>query len=259
MKQLIGIMLILLWAAMPVMASEADSPGIPKDIKERNRIMELYREKLKKGQESLSSPGEQTDTSPSAGKSSATDEATNSHQSPEEEPTASQNAEKTGTETEDYIIGPGDVLAISIWKDDALTRRVTVLPDGTITFPLIGRIEAAGKTLPQFRDKIEKEIGYYVPDPVLSISIEQVNSMLVYVIGKVNKPGRFLLNAHTDVLQMLAMSGGLNAFAKRNKIRIFRRNAHQTTVFDFNYEDVSEGIHPEQNIYLKRGDVIVVP
>jgi polysaccharide export outer membrane protein len=158
-----------------------------------------------------------------------------------------------------YVIGPGDVLNISIWKDEALTRRVTVLPDGHISFPLIGQIQTAGKTLAELRTEIEQKIHFYVPDPILLISIEQVNSMLVYVIGKVNKPGRFLLNAHTDVLQILAMSGGLNPFAKKNKIKIFRRNGDQTRIFDFDYEDIADGIHLEQNIYLQRGDVVVVP
>lgn len=158
-----------------------------------------------------------------------------------------------------YIIGPGDVLFISIWKDDAMTKQVTVLPDGMISFPLIGEVAAAGKTVTGLQKDLYKKIGHYVPDPDLSVEVQQVNSMLVYVIGRVNHPGRFAMNAKINVLQALAMAGGLNPFAKRNKIRIFRQAGENTKRFEFRYDDVSDGQNINQNIMLKRGDVIVVP
>jgi polysaccharide export outer membrane protein len=160
---------------------------------------------------------------------------------------------------EGYVVGPGDVLDISVWKDEALDKRVTVLPDGRISFPLIGEITAGGKTVAELVKELQKRLDRYVPDVNLSLMVHQVNSMLIYVIGRVNKPGRFVLNTEVNVLQALAMAGGLNPFAKRSKIKIFRKKAQQTELFNFDYDDVAQGRHLEQNIQLRRGDVIVVP
>jgi polysaccharide export outer membrane protein len=159
----------------------------------------------------------------------------------------------------DYMIGPGDVLDISVWKDEALTKLVTVLPDGRISFPLIGQVTAGGKTVAQLTKELEVKLTRYVPDLDLSVIVHQVNSMMVYVVGKVNKPGRFVLNANVHVMQALAMAGGLNPFAKSGKIKIFRKTDAETKIFDFNYDDVAKGNNLELNIMLQRGDVIVVP
>ncbi len=161
--------------------------------------------------------------------------------------------------TSDYIIGPGDVLDISVWKDEALTKLVTVLPDGKISFPLIGQIEAGGKTLAQFRKVLEKKLRRYVPDLNLNLFVSQVNSMMVYVIGRVNKPGRLVLNTNLNVLQVLSTAGGLTPFAKRSKIKVLRGERGQTKIFNFDYDDVIKGEKLQQNILLRRGDVIVVP
>jgi len=159
----------------------------------------------------------------------------------------------------DYTIGPGDVLDISIWKDEALTRSLLVLPDGTIAFPLIGILKAGGKTLPELKKEIEEKITRYVTDPVLSAEVRQVNSMIVYVIGRVNNPGRFVLNANINVLQALAMAGGLNPFAKKGDIKVFRQRGDKTEIFPFDYDDVVKGSRLKDNIQLNRGDVVVVP
>jgi len=161
--------------------------------------------------------------------------------------------------TEAYIIGPGDILDISVWKDEALTRQVAVLPDGKITFPLIGEVTAGGRTVAQLKDDLEKKLTRYVPDLELSLLVNQVNSMMVYVVGKVNNPGRFVIYSDVNALQALAMAGGLNPFAKRGKIRIFRETANETEIFNFDFDDVAKGENLEQNIRLRRGDVIVVP
>lgn len=159
----------------------------------------------------------------------------------------------------DYIIGPGDVLEVSLWKEDALSRHVAVLPDGKFSFPLIGEVMAAGKTVEQIRKEFTLRITGYAPEPVVVVSVQQVNSMHVYVIGRVQRPGRFVLNANIDVLQALAMAGGLTTFAERKKIKIFRKDGGRRTDFDFNYDAVSRGENLAQNIGLIRGDVIVVP
>jgi polysaccharide export outer membrane protein len=159
----------------------------------------------------------------------------------------------------DYIIGPGDMLSVSVWEVEALTKQVVVLPDGKISYPLIGELTAAGKTISRMRKELEDALTRYVPDPVVTVGVEQVNSMLIYVIGRVNSPGRFLLHTNVNVLQALATAGGLNVFAKRSKIKIFRQEGGKTKIYKFNYDEVSSGEELEQNIVLKRGDVIVVP
>jgi polysaccharide export outer membrane protein len=164
-----------------------------------------------------------------------------------------------GEEDGDYVIGPGDVLDISVWKDETLTKSVVVLPDGKISFPLIGQVVASGKTVAQLKKEIEKKISPYVPDVTLSFEVKQVNSMLIYVIGRVNNPGRFVLNVNVNVLQALSMAGGLNPFAKRDKIKVFRQERDKTHIYFFQYDGVVDGKHLEQNILLKRGDVVVVP
>jgi polysaccharide export outer membrane protein len=159
----------------------------------------------------------------------------------------------------DYVIGPGDVLDISVWKEQALTKLVTVLPDGKISFPLIGSITAGGKTLDQVSKELENRLSRFVPDLNLSVLVDQVNSMMVYVIGRVNNPGRLVLNTNIDILQALAMAGGLNPFAEEGNVKIFRKSDGEKKTFDFNYDDVAKGKKSDQNIMLQRGDVIVVP
>jgi polysaccharide biosynthesis/export protein len=158
----------------------------------------------------------------------------------------------------DYSIGAGDVLEISVWKDQTLTRQVVVLPDGTITFPLVGRFQAAGKTVDALKSEMETKLVRFIPEPELSLIVQQVNSQVVYVIGKVNRPGHIPLNRNIDVLQALAMAGGLNVFADQQDIRIFRKTADATMVIPFDYKAVTEGNQLEGNIMLQRGDVVVV-
>lgn len=157
----------------------------------------------------------------------------------------------------DYLIGPGDVLEVSVWKEEALTKNLSVLPDGKISFPLIGEVVAAGKTVGQLKKEIASRLVRFVPDPVLSVGVQQVNSLMIYVIGRVNKPGRFDLNTNITVLQALAMAGGLDSFAKRDQVRIFRRVKDQVLIYTFDYDDVSAGRNLRQNITLMRGDVVV--
>jgi polysaccharide export outer membrane protein len=159
----------------------------------------------------------------------------------------------------DYVIAAGDVLEISIWKNEELTKVLTVLPDGKISFPLIGEIKAEGKTVAELKTEFESKISRFVPNPSLSLIVQQVNSMLIYVIGKVNKPGRFVIPSEINVLQALAMAGGFNPFAEENKTKIFREKDGKTEILDFRYKDVAKGKNLKQNINLKRGDVIVVP
>ena len=158
----------------------------------------------------------------------------------------------------DYRIGPGDILEVGVWKNEDLSRIVVVLPDGTISFPLVGRFVAGGKTVEQLKNEMEKKISRYVPEPEMSIIIQQVNSMVVYVIGKVNRPGHFPLNRNVDVLQALSMAGGLNIFANPKDIKVFRKTPDKTMVISFNYDSLTEDNYLEGNVMLQAGDVIVV-
>jgi polysaccharide export outer membrane protein len=175
-------------------------------------------------------------------------------------PQTSANAPAAAVDS-NYPIGPGDILGISVWKDEALTKDVVVLPDGVISFPLLGLIQAAGKTVAQLKAEMEEKIQQYVSEPVVNVEVKQVNSMVVFVIGRVNVPaaGRLVLNSNLNVLQALAMAGGLNPFAKRNSIKVFRKEGNETLIFPFHYDDVVEGKRLEENIQLKRYDIIVVP
>ncbi|GAM10709.1 putative polysaccharide export protein wza [Geobacter sp. OR-1] len=168
------------------------------------------------------------------------------------------NAQKDGA-TRDYIIGPGDLIGIEVWKDPTLTRTVVVLPDGKISMPLIGELTAGGKTLAALKNEITAKLSQFVPDPVLTIEIKQCNSMHIYVLGRVNTPGRSALVSNINVLQALAMAGGLNPFAKSDQIQLFRYENGTTTIFPFDYDAVTKGKNLHENIELKRGDVIYVP
>ncbi len=177
----------------------------------------------------------------------------------EGKPVQSEEQKTVAVQSADYRIGPGDLLDISVWKDEALTRAVVVLPDGRITFPLIGDLTAGGKTVSELKHDLSERLTRFVPDLVLSVEVKQSNSLLVYIIGRVNNPGRHILNTRINVLQALAMAGGFNPYASRDRVKIFRQVDGKTTILPFHYNDVIDGERLFENIELQRGDVIVVP
>ncbi len=158
-----------------------------------------------------------------------------------------------------YRIGAGDVLNIEIWKDPVLTRVVTVLPDGTVAYPLIGEVEAAGKTVSQLKKEIAGKLARYVQDAVITLEVRQMNSLHIYVLGRVNAPGRIILSANVNILQALAIAGGPNSFANRSRIRVFRQTGSRIVVIPFDYDEVTAGKNIESNILVQRGDVVFVP
>jgi polysaccharide export outer membrane protein len=159
----------------------------------------------------------------------------------------------------DYIVGAGDVIEISVWKNDSLSSVATVLPDGTIALPLIDEYMAMGKTLRQIRKEITDKISKYIQKPEMSVSIRQVNSMWVYVVGKVIRGGRFQLNGNINVLQALSMAEGVTPYADSKNIKIIRESGNESQVFNFNFKDVLHGKNLATNIHLKKGDVVIVP
>ena len=158
-----------------------------------------------------------------------------------------------------YLLGPEDVVKISVWKDEHLTQEVVVRPDGMISFPLVGDVPAAGRTIEDVRLELVKRLNKFVPNPHVSVLATKIISYKIYVIGRVNKPGEFLLGHYTDVLQALSLAGGLTPYAAENDIRVMRRNRGEQQVFQFRYGDVRKGKDLGQNIILERGDVVVVP
>lgn len=158
-----------------------------------------------------------------------------------------------------YQVGPEDVLEISVWKEEGLKKEVLVRPDGGLTFPLIGEVQAVGKTTGQLRDEIALRLEKFIPDPVVSVAMLKVVGNKIYVIGKVNRPGEFVAGRYVDVIQALTMAGGLTPFASENGIKVLRKLDGKDTVFPFRYSQVKNGEDLEQNIQLKGGDVVVVP
>lgn len=159
----------------------------------------------------------------------------------------------------EYHLGPEDTLHISVWRDESLTREVIVRPDGKISFPLVGDIDAEGRTVEELKKELTSRLSSYVQDPVVSIIVTKVSSYMVYVIGRVNRPGEFVLGHQADVMQALSLAGGLTPYASGNKIKILRRERGKEVAYPFRYGDVEKGEDLGQNMVLKRGDVVVVP
>ena len=161
--------------------------------------------------------------------------------------------------TFDYKINPGDIIAISVWREPDLQREVLVRPDGKFSFPLAGDVDARGKSVEQVRALLEKKLGRYIPDLVVSVSVVAINGNKVYVIGEINRPGEIIANPRVDVTQALAIAGGMSAFAQVNDITILRRTDNGLISIPFRYGDIEKGKRLEQNIILQAGDVVVVP
>lgn len=159
-----------------------------------------------------------------------------------------------------YLLSPGDLLEITVWKEEGLQLQQTlVAPDGNITFPFAGTIMAAGKPISALQETIAGKMSAYIADPVVNIKLLQNNGNTIFVIGKVNKPGQFPANRRIDVMQALSLAGGLTVFADDTSINVLRRVGNEIKVFAFDYSDVLNGKHLEQNIILEAGDTVTVP
>ncbi len=159
-----------------------------------------------------------------------------------------------------YRINPGDVLQISVWKEEDLTRELLVNPDGHIAFPLAGDMVAEGRTVEQLRVELVEKLSRFIPDVVVTVAALQLNGNKVYVLGQVTRPGEFVMTRTVDVMQAISTAGGTTPFAKLDEVRILRRGDQGTQIaIPFKYSDVQEGRKLEQNILLRAGDTIVVP
>jgi len=173
-------------------------------------------------------------------------------------PLATQAAEAANTN--EYQLGPEDVLEISVWREEDLNKQVIVRPDGGISFPLAGNLVVAGKTVAQVESELSTRIAKYIPEAVVSVSVIKISAYKVYVMGKVNNPGEYVLGSYVSVVKALTLADGLTPFAKEKKIKVIRTDHEgNESTFKFNYAAVKDGKNLHQNITLKSGDVVLVP
>jgi polysaccharide biosynthesis/export protein len=158
-----------------------------------------------------------------------------------------------------YIIQPNDVLQIFVYKEPNLSGKVTVRPDGRISFPLIQDLQAEGLNPGQLKNKIEEALKEYLDAPNVTVIVEAILSYRVFVTGKVGKPGMISSEKPINVLQALSLAGGFQEFANQAETVIIRNSGEESTLFRFNYPEVIKGKNFSQNMPLKSGDVVVVP
>ena len=162
-----------------------------------------------------------------------------------------------GAAPEVYRIGPEDILQISVWKNDTLTRSVPVRPDGKISLPLLNDLQAAGLTALELREVLTRKLAEYMPSPEVSVIVSDIRSFKVSVLGEIGRPGRYELKSWTTVLDLLALAGGFTQFAARSRIVILQPDGKTMKRIPFNYNKALAG--EQENFYLRNGDIILVP
>jgi polysaccharide export outer membrane protein len=167
----------------------------------------------------------------------------------------------TGAQTESpaYRIGPNDLLGIYVWQEEGLTRDVTVMSDGRITFPLIGEVTAQGKTVEELKKEITKKLKRFVTAPEVTVIVTESRSRYIYTIGKLSTPGSFPLVPGMTVVQALSISGGFTEWADTKNILIIRKEGEKEVRLHYNHKEFVSGKNVKQNIALKPNDTIVVP
>lgn len=164
------------------------------------------------------------------------------------------------TGSQPYALRHGDSLLVSVWREEALQKEVRVLPDGSITFPLAGRVEVVGLSTPEVEARVAAKLKKYLPDPVVTVAITAADGNQVYVLGKVIRPGAVtLVSPETTVLQMLSQVGGLDRFADGNSIRVLRHSPQGNRILPVRYDDLVKGNQLDSNVVLMPGDTILVP
>jgi len=162
--------------------------------------------------------------------------------------------------SEEFVIGPGDVLAINVWKEAEISKVLPVRSDGRISLPLIGELQASGVTPRQLETELTKKLKDYVADPSVTVVVQEIHSQKVNVLGMVSHPGSFPLAKPMTVIDAIATAGGFRDFAKQKDVYVLHKDASgKQTRIAVNYKDVIKGMHPEQNIELQSGDTVVVP
>jgi len=172
-------------------------------------------------------------------------------------PLMSANA-ATGHADTAYLLHAGDKLQVSVWREDNLQRDLLVLPDGSISFPLVGRVEVAGLSTPAVEKAIAAKLGTYISDPVVTVTVTSIDGNRVFVIGKVNHPGSYILSGPLTVLQALSLAGGFTRFADEGDIKVLRHDG-SVRFLHFDYGDLASGKDGKADIPLQAGDVVLVP
>ena len=160
---------------------------------------------------------------------------------------------------ESYVIGQGDLLEVFVWRNEQLSRQVTVRPDGKISLPLVQDLQAEGLTVLQLKDQITRRLKQYVQNPTVTVIISQIGSYRISVLGKVAAPGVYSINTRTTLLEAISLAGGFTEWANKRKITLIRNEGGRNKKFRINYNKIVSGKDPSQNIILQRGDTIVVP
>ena len=159
----------------------------------------------------------------------------------------------------DYVIGLDDILTVTFWHDKDLSADVVVRPDGKIGLPLVNEVEAAGLTTQQLKEKLTAAATRFLENPNVTVVVKEIKSRKVFITGRVERPGAYVLTAPTRVLQLIAMAGGLKEFADAKHIVITRMVSGTPVIYTFNYKDVTRGRGLRDNIELTPGDTVVVP
>jgi polysaccharide export outer membrane protein len=170
-----------------------------------------------------------------------------------------QAADSVSADNGAYLLQPGDVIDVSVWKEADLQREVLIRPDGGFTFPLAGEVDARGRSVENVRSILAERLQKYVPTPVVTVAVKSIGGNRVYVLGKVNHAGDFPLSNALDVMQAISLAGGTTPYAAVNDIVILRRQNGRQQAFSFRYSDVARGRNLAQNIQLESGDTVVVP
>lgn len=178
---------------------------------------------------------------------------------PESAPTVSQPEDIQERVQSGYGLQPGDIISVSVWQDPALNQLVMVRPDGGISFPLAGDLKAEGHTVSELTAALVQRLSVYIPDAVVTVSLQEIPGNRIYILGRVNKPGDFVIARDVTIMQALAMAGGLTPFANESQIKVLRYQNGQQLTLPFNYKQVERGHHLAQDVLLQAGDVIVVP
>lgn len=159
---------------------------------------------------------------------------------------------------ESYVVGPGDVLQVVVWREPSLSGSVTVRPDGFVTLPLVNEVQVVGLKTSELRDTLEKRFREFVTDAYVTVRVEKIASSEVFLMGEVTKPGAYPLTGSDTLIQLLTRSGGLSPFADRRNIRVSRRQGDKVIDFVVDYNAILKG-DLKQDILLRPGDRIVVP
>lgn len=161
-----------------------------------------------------------------------------------------------------YTLNPGDAIKISAFDDVRLDRDLVVLPDGTVTYPVVGQIQASGLTVAELQQVITQKLiekGFLQDGAVVDASVTRTDGYTLYVIGQVENPGAYTTFSNIDVMQALSLAGGLTPFARESRIKVLRNEGGKQIVMPFDYDDVEDGEHLETNVLLQPGDTVVVP